>query len=157
MQDVKVCEVIMKTFKISSPAYQANGLNGTYFSIAFCDENGNVIKGFGDHISEDSFGIKNVFDAVGTPFSDDDRLISIEEINVSEESFNNWMDSYEANQKKCENRSAEERELFTDDPYHFVYSKKEGQTERLNKREEWKKNNPIPQFKFYSFLDLIAD
>ena len=33
----------MKTFKITSPAYKANGLNGTYYSIAICDENGNVI------------------------------------------------------------------------------------------------------------------
>lgn len=147
----------MKTFRISSPAYKANGFNGTYYSIAFCDDKGNVIKGFGNHISENSYGVKNVFDAEGTPFSDEDRFISINEVSISEEDFDKWVHSYNENQKEWERRGAEKLELFGNDPYHFVYSKKEGQEERLAKREEWKKNNPIPQFKFYSFLDLIAD
>ena len=147
----------MKSFLIKSPCDRANGLNGNYYSVAFTDEHGNVIKGIGDHISELSYGIKNVFDSEGSSFSDEDRFISIKEVEMSESRFDKWMQEKIENDIKWEKRNAEELELFTHDPYNYIYGKKDGQAERLAAREEWKAKNHIPQFKYYSFLNLIQD
>lgn len=145
----------MKAFLIQSPCYKANGKSGTYYSIAFTDVNGNVLKGFGDHISEAEFGIKNVFEAQGQFFSDEDRIISIKEISISEVKFDSFIRSFEINRAEWDKRNREELELFSHDPYHWVYGKKEGQEERIAIRDKWKRENPIPHFNYYGFLDLI--
>lgn len=145
----------MKTFLIKSPCYHMNGKDGYYFSIAFTNENGDVTKGFGDHISEMSYGIKNVYESEGKSFSDEGRVITIERVEVQEELFDNFVQSFKSNRLEWDKRNKEELELFTEDPYHWVYGEKEGQYERIAVRNKWKKDNPVPHFNYYGFLDLI--
>ncbi|GIM60069.1 hypothetical protein CAPN008_01190 [Capnocytophaga canis] len=83
-----------RAFLIQSPCYEANGYDGAYYSIAFTNEKGDVIKGFGDHIAEEDYGVKNVFEAEGSTFSDADRFISIKEIDIDEKKFDSFVKKY---------------------------------------------------------------
>lgn len=145
----------MKTFLIQSPCYGANGHHGSYYSIAFTDNEGNVIKGFGDHISEEDYGVKNVYEAEGTPFSDADRFISIKEIQINEKKFNAFVKKYRNNEKLSDKIISDREKKFGDSPYDYINSRKEGQEQREKEYKEWKEANPFPVDDYYGFLNLI--
>ncbi|MDO5106133.1 hypothetical protein [Capnocytophaga sp.] len=142
-------------FLVKSPCYKANGYDGAYYSVSFTNEKGDVIKGFGDHISEASYGIRNVFEAEGTSFSDEDRFISIQKIEINEKKFDAFVKKYQKNCALSDKIISERLKRFGDSPYNYVYKKKEGQAERLKEYEEWKKANPHPKDIYYDFLELI--
>lgn len=149
----------MKAFIIQSPCYRANGLNGNYYSIAFSDEKGNVIRGFGDHISPNSYGVRNVYDAEGTPFSDEDRFISIKEVALSEESFDAWLSDYQAKLDARESWYKALNEVTEGNAYEFLYQcGVENEDKNRNIYDDWMKNNPAPEEPdYYSFLRLVKN
>lgn len=145
----------MKSFIIQSPCYKHNGHNGSYYSIAFTDLKGNVIKGFGDHISSNSYGIRNVYDAEGTPFSDEDRFITFKEINLSEETFDAWLSDYQRTLDAREAWYKALSELTGGDAYKFLYQS-ENESKNRKTYDDWMKNNPAPEEPdYYSFLRLV--
>lgn len=147
----------MKIFKITSPAYKSNGLNGIYFSVAFTDDEGNVIKGFGDHISDMSYGIKNVFKSEGESFSDEGRFISIEEVLIKEEDFDVFVKKYTEFKAKEEEFYKKRVELFGHSVYDYIYNKKEGQEERRKEVENFDKENKVDTIGYYDFVGLVNE
>lgn len=147
----------MKKFLIESPCYRANGNNGKYCSIAFTDEKGNILKGIGDHISSNSYGIKNVYDAEGSSFSDSDRFIGIKEIFINENEFEQWLENYTKVEDHNKNIDQERERLFTSDPYNYVFSDKKLQKEREPLWNRFHEENKYIRFPYYSFLELIKN
>lgn len=145
----------MRTFLIQSPCYGANGYDGTYYSIAFTDNRGNIIKGYGDHISELSYGVKNVYEAEGTPFSDADRFITIQEVEIDEAEFDAFVEKRnEYNRANDEiNRMRDKR--FGANIYKYVYGKKVGQKERMKEYEDWNKAHRLEYVDYYGFLKCV--
>lgn len=144
----------MKTFLIQSPCHKSNGHHGSYYSIAFTDDEGNVIKGFGDHISYLEYGIKNVFEAEGTSFSDEDRIISIVRVKVDEKKYEEFIESRREFNRLSEELHKRRLEHFGN-TYEYVYGKKTGQDERLKELMEWDRENKIPYVDYYDFLKSV--
>lgn len=155
----------MKTYKISSPAYRANGYYGTYLSIAICENDGTFIKVFGDHahgvIGESFFypSYKNINEIVGIPFSDADRFISISEVNVNMDMLNTWANDYIESKIRNEEWYAKRAELFGNSPYDFQYTKKgKPIPENIEKYSQWIAENPaVKTVDFYDFLKAIVN
>lgn len=157
MQEDKLGKFIMETFLIQSPCYRANGHHGSYYSIAFTDNKGNVIKGYGDHISENSYGIKNVYDAEGTPFSDSDRFISIRKVEVDEVEFDAFVEKRQEYYRQCDEVDAKREERFGTNTYNYVYGQKNGQEEREKELREWERAHRVPYVDYYGFLKCVKN
>jgi hypothetical protein len=69
----------MRTVLVSSPAYRANGCNGTYCSVAICNNNGKIVEIIGDHASLAS-AHEYVDELKGLPHTDADRFISLQDV-----------------------------------------------------------------------------
>ena len=155
---------IMKAFKIFSPAYKANGLNGTYCSIAICNDNGDFEKVIGDHANGriGSFFFpeyKNIYEMVGMPFSDSDRFIEIKEINIDLAALTTWEEKYTNYYKESEDYKRRLIELCKGDVYSFLYNNKGAIKENHETYNTWMKNNPHPttEVNYYDFLKCDAD
>lgn len=150
----------MKTFKISSPAYKANGLNGTYYSIAICDENNVITDIIGDHwFILDKYKGEDISCLVGITFTDADRYTSIEEVCVSIEALISHREKYENQNKAFDAWYKEENQFCRYNKYDFFYTKNgERREENIRAHECWLKNNPQPvqSVKYYDFLNLIT-
>ncbi|CEN53382.1 hypothetical protein [Capnocytophaga canis] len=147
----------MKTFLIQSPCYRANGHYGSYYSIAFTDNEGNVIKGYGDHISELSYGVKNVYEAEGTSFSDSDRFITIKEVEVDEAEFDAFLEKRREYNRLSKEVSRKRDERFGTNTYKYVYGQKKGQEEREQELRDWELAHRVPYVDYYGFLKCVKN
>ena len=149
----------MKTYKISSPAYKANGLDGTYYSIAICNDDNTIIDIIGDHdlfISEYKGADVNIMQ--GKSFSDSDRFISINQINCDIDKLSSHTEKYTKYKNDSNKWEAKELELCNGDRYSFFYDKKGKKiVENHNLHDEWLKENPRPisNVNYYDFLKTI--
>lgn len=147
----------MKTFKIISPAYRANGLNGTYLSIAVCENDGTIQQIVGDHASLANT-YSNVHELVGKSFTDSDRFISIKEVNCDVELLNNYVAARTQQAIEEKEWEAKHNEFTGGNAYDFCHAKKapKGNLEKYN---AWKSENPYPSAKaeYYSFLNTIIE
>lgn len=155
----------MKAFQISSPAYKYNALNGTYYSIAICHDNGDFSKIIGDHaqgnISDKFFFEKytNIEEITDIPFSDSDRFIEVKEIEVNFEILGDYCEKMNA-QIEDEKKWDEKHNAFVnEDAYKFCYGQKNKNQNEKNQElyADWKKNNPHPRLiQYYDFLKAIV-
>lgn len=145
----------MKTYKVTSPAYKANGLNGTYYSIVICDSNNSVLKVVGDHsqlIKKET----NIHDYQGESFSDEDRLVVITEVKVNLDLLDEIENKAVAYIFAYENWWNLRKGTFGD-VYEFIYGKK---AKKGNKEiyEQWLIDNPAPEVvEGYEFLKAIEN
>lgn len=160
----------MKAFKITSPCYIANGYNGTYISVAITDNDGNLVKGYGDHFFSGNVihvverpyenPITNVYEAVGMNYSDDDRPISIEEVELDMDRLKEWEEGVQHQEEV--RKQYEDKKVARFGPHVGFYvtankpTKKEEEA-RWEEFRQWKKENPIPktQYHCYDFLKAI--
>jgi len=156
----------MKTYKIYSPAYEANGLNGTYYSIAVCEDNGDFIKIVGDHakgtISNKFFHEQytNIHEIIGMPFSDSDRFIQIEEVKVDLEKIDEWEKSMIEKEKELAEYESKRMQFVNGDLYSFLHGSKNQKVniENREKYSQWISENPfLPKHavNYYGFLKSI--
>lgn len=153
----------MKTYKIYSPAYRPNGLKGTYYSIAWCENNGEIIRIYGDHAwgRDGRFfheGYPNIADIVGMPFSDADRCIQIEEVEIDSEEFDSYFKQYTEYQHKRDAWDKAADEITGADRYWFFYDKKGKEiTKNWELYRSWARKNPTPRMsvEYYDFLKAI--
>ena len=146
----------MKNYLITSPAYRANGYNGTYYSIAFCNEDGDFISIEGDH-SMLYPKYRNIKDIVGLEFSDEDRYITIKEVEVDIDVYREWekeRKKYIAIDKEWDEGRMK---LTNNNVYEFMYTDKgKEKKDNIARYEEWIKANPRPkEVEYYGFLDCI--
>lgn len=144
----------MATFKITSPAYRANGLNGRYISIAFCDNEGVITKVIGDHSLLTG---KNVNQIGGMPFSDSDRFITVSQCHVDVDALEAWQNAYSA-YLECRERIEEERTArFGQNVYDYLYKcKKSERDARMQEYEQFCADTKIEHVEYYGFIDSIA-
>ena len=145
----------MKTFKISSPAYKANGFNGTYYSIAICDDNNLVTRIIGDHSDSITVG-SNLMDFAGQSFSDEDRVIVITAVNADISVINLWQKEYAEYQHE-NSKWWDLRATKFGSVYDFIYGKKgKKDIAKEVEYEIWLKDNPAPKaVHYYDFLKSI--
>lgn len=145
----------MKAYIVQSPCYKANGLHGSYYSLVFANESGDIIKGFGNHISTNEYGITNVFKAEGQSFSDSDRILTTKEVDVSESAFDNFVNEYKASVINSDtwDKAREKRFGIV---YYYIWGEKLGQEKREAEYNTWLlENPPVSVLNYYSFLDLV--
>jgi hypothetical protein len=150
----------MKSFLISSPAYKANGLHGTYYSIAICNDNGNFVRLIGDHATDGKcfHDYTNIHKIEGMPFSDADRFISIKEVKgIDEGILNKWETTYTDTSQNIEKWHIDRAQKFGESIYNFIYDKKgrkiDGNSE---KHDLWLAENPYPKtVAYYDFLKAV--
>ena len=153
----------MKIYKINSPAYKANGLNGTYYSVAVCEDNGDFIKIFGDHAFAECgdratvHEYKNINDIIGLPFSDSDRFINVKEVVIDLNAFNIFINKYTEESKLINEYDTAYSNKFKN-LYDFLYcGKKKINKENEQIHNEWIIKNPRPErtVNYYDFLKFI--
>ena len=145
----------MKAFKIISPAYYENGLNGTYYSIAICDDNGNFEKVIGDHKGENGLFFypkyKNINKIIGLAFSDSDRFIRIEEVNIDLKALAVWEEKYNDFCQRLMEYEAHMLEFCNGDIMSFF-------REHREEYDAWLKLNPHPVVvNYYDFLKCVTN
>lgn len=145
----------MKYYKVFSPAYRANGLDGTYISIAVCENDGTIKQLVGDHACIQG-SYSNVNELVGKCFTDTDRFISIVEIECNIEMLNNYVAARAEQAIEEAEWEAKHKEFTGGNAYDFCYAKK-APKDNIVKYNKWKEENPYPTSKvsYYSFLDSI--
>jgi|GEM_PF-6734097 len=155
----------MKTYLISSPAYKANGLNGTNLSIAICEDNGDFLKIIGDHakgiISNQFFyeRYKSIHEISGLSFSDSDRFISTKEADIDLSKLDEWESEY-TTQYKLDSNWWELRGVTFGDLYSFLYKKGGAENkENMAIYDKWLSENkkPVLSVKYYDFLKSIKE
>lgn len=145
----------MKTYRVASPAYRGNGLNGTYYSIVVCDSSNSVLKVVGDHsslIKEKT----NIHDYHGESFSDEDRFVVITEVKVNLDLLSQIEEEAIACAVASNNWWKKREEIFGD-LYEFIYGKK---AKKGNKEvyEQWLLENiPPSSISEYEFLKAIEE
>ena len=148
----------MKTFKITSPAYKANGLKGTYYSVAICNDNNLIVDIVGDHnLLIDSYKDCNIALIEGLSFSDSDRFISIKEVAASIDELSLHIKKYAKWSDEINEWSKRKLTFCNGDVYDFLYDKK-GQKRSNNEDlyNEWLLKNPCPEsVEYYDFLKAI--
>lgn len=153
--DTKLAQLHMATFKISSPAYRANGLNGMYYSIAICKNDGTIEQIVGDHAMLANT-YTNVSELEGKSFTDSDRFISVKKIECDVDGLNNYVAAREAQAIEEKEWDVKHNAFTGGNAYDFCYSKKSPKG-NLAKYNEWKQANPYPKatVSYYSFLEAI--
>lgn len=100
---------------------------------------------------------RNIKDIVGLEFSDEDRYITIKEVEVDIDVYREWekeRKKYIAIDKEWDEGRMK---LTNNNVYEFMYTDKgKEKKDNIARYEEWIKANPRPkEVEYYGFLDCI--